>query len=82
MSVAIAMLATVAVVVLSAAIFSYAFRQAVKSIRTVQTEPKRIDDTPWLRCPECGGVWIDSLPPLHDGNCPVAYIKHEDRRHP
>ena len=75
------MLGMVAVAVVSAAIFAYAFRQAVSSIRTVQTEPKRIDDTPWMRCPECGGVWIDDLPPIHEGDCPVAYINHEDRRY-
>ncbi len=46
----------------------------------VKTEPKQIDDTPIMQCQECGGTWLDMTDPIHEGHCPVAFIKNEARR--
>ena len=74
--------ATVAGAIIMMVLFTIGFARALGTLREVKTEPERIDDTPWVRCPECGGVWIDDLPAIHDGDCPVAYVNKEDRRYP
>ena len=49
--------------------------------QVVRTEPVRIDDTPVLQCQECRGTWIDGADPIHNGHCPVAFIRNEARRY-
>ena len=46
----------------------------------VKTEPKQIDDTPIMRCQECGSTWVDGMAPIHEDACAVAYVKGEARR--
>ena len=57
-----------------------AFTRALGTLRTVKLEPERVDDTPIMRCQECGSTWIEDTPPIHEGPCAVAYVKDEDRR--
>ena len=58
----------------------YMFAKTIGTLRTVKMEPKQIDDTPVMQCQECSGTWIKGMEPMHEGRCPVAYAKNEQRR--
>ncbi len=74
---------TIVILVVSVGVMSFvtmAFTRMLGTLRTVKLEPERIDDTPVMQCQECGSTWIDSMAPIHEDACAVAYVKGEQRR--
>ena len=73
-------LATLTVSVGLMVLVTVAFTKTLGTLRTVKLEPERVDDTPIMRCQECGAMWIEDTEPWHYDVCPVAYAKGETRR--
>jgi hypothetical protein len=58
----------------------FMFAKVVGTLHTVKLEPERVDQTPIMKCQECGAMWIEDTEPWHYDACAVAYVKGETRR--
>ncbi len=80
MSTATAMIGLVAFCLVMMVLMIVVFTRVLRTMRTVKLEPERIDDTPFMRCQECGEAWVDGTDPIHNDACAVAYVKGEQRK--